>query len=199
MSTPAPEQNTPLNIDAVLADLRGFGIEEFEEILTIIVGGKEMRIKLANVPTEADLTAMLAVEGQKDYAFFQSIKLELLSRAITWINGVSISSLTKQQRLVTCPVTNFTCDIQVALRNLIQSWGLEVMQVLFKVLMVHSQTIENRLFDEFPQAAVLTDVERRYRERIERELEEQTRAVIADQVEELMSTDPVDEEVDETL
>jgi hypothetical protein len=188
----------PASIDDVLKDLRSFGIEEFEEVLTLTIDGKKLRLKLANVPVEADILAMLAVEEKKNYQFFQGIKLELLSRSITWINGVDIRSMSKKERLVNCPVNGVPCDIQVALRNVIQSWGLEVMQVLFKVLMVHSQTIENRLFDEFPDAAVLTNVERRYRERIERDLEEQTRQVLTEQVDELMSIDVPGDETDET-
>jgi hypothetical protein len=48
------------------------------------------------------------------------------------------------------------------------------------VLMVHSQTIENRLFASFPDAAVLTDVERRYRDRMEGEIEEFTKDALQD-------------------
>jgi hypothetical protein len=188
-----PVENTPMSLDQVLADLRGFGIEEFEEILTLTIAGKKLQMKLSNVPTDGDLTAMLAVEGLKNYAFFQEIKVELLSRAITWLNGIDIAKLTKLERRVIDPSDGLPKDIQVVLRNLIKSWGLEVMQVLWKVLMVHSQTIENRLFENFPQAAQLTDVERRYRERIEKELEELQRNALTERVDEILNEEEIEE------
>jgi hypothetical protein len=179
-------ERTPASLSEVIADLRGFGIEEFEEILTLEIGGKQVRLKLANVPTDQDLTAMLAVEGTKGYVFFQEIKVELLSRSITWINGVDLRKLEGKDRLVVDPKDGFPKDIQVILRDTIKGWGIEIMQVLWKVLMVHSQTIENRLFEKFPDAAVLTDVERRYREHIEREMEEMTKDAIQERVANLL-------------
>ena len=97
--TVVPEK-TPASLADVLADLRGFGIEEFEEILTMDISGKKLQIKMSNVPTDQDLIAMLAVEGTKGYVFFQEIKVELLSRAVTWINGVDIGKLQGKDRLV---------------------------------------------------------------------------------------------------
>ena len=120
--SPAPEAPTPLSIDEVLVDLRGFGIEEFEEIRTITVAGKTLQLKIANVPTEADLTAVIAVDGYKNYQFFQEVKIELLSRSI---NEVDISKMTPIQRRVTDPIDGFPKDIQVVLLGLIKSWGLE--------------------------------------------------------------------------
>jgi hypothetical protein len=190
-----PEEPIPLSVSDVLADLRGFGIEEFEEILTLTISGKTIRIKLSNVPTDGDLMAMVAVEGMKNYAFFQEVKIELLSRAITWINGIDINKLTKLERRVKDPEDGLPKDIQVVLRGLIKSWGLEVMQVLWKVLMVHSQSIENRLFDSFPQAAVLTDVERRYQERIQKDLEQMTKDALQDRVDQILGEDTEPEEV----
>lgn len=185
-SPEAQEVPVPQSIDDILADLRGFGIEEFEEILTLTIAGKTVQLKLANVPTEADLTAIIAVDGFKNYQFFQEVKIELLSRSITWINGVDIRKLTKVERRVTDPIDGLPKDIQVVLLSLIKSWGLEVMQVLWKVLMVHSQSIENRLFDSFPQAAVMTDVERRYFERIEKEMEQLAGDALKERVNQLI-------------
>jgi hypothetical protein len=180
-------------LNEVIADLRGFGIEEFEEILTLECGGKKVRIKLANIPTDQDLTAMLAVEGSKGYIFFQEIKVEILSRSITWINGVDLRKLAGKDRLVTDPKDGLPKDIQVVLRDTIKGWGIEIMQVLWKVLMVHSQTIENRLSASFPDAAVLTDVERRYRDRMEREIEEFTKDALRDSISRIIDAD-TDEE-----
>lgn len=77
-------------------------------------------------------------------------------------------------------------DIQVVLRNMIDaSWGQEYMQAMWKVLMVHSQGIENRLLESFPEAATMTDAERRLTERARKEVEEATKEVIQDQVAQL--------------
>ena len=189
--TAVPEK-TPASLADVLADLRGFGIEEFEEILTMDIGGKKLQIKMSNVPTDQDLVAMLAVEGLKGYVFFQEIKVELLSRAVTWINGVDIGKLQGKDRLVIDRRDGFPKDVQIILREVIKSWGIEIMQVLWKVLMVHSQTIENRLFESFPEAAVLTNTERRYRDRVDKELTEFAQNAIQEQISEMLDTESND-------
>jgi len=189
--TVVPEK-TPASLADVLADLRGFGIEEFEEILTMDISGKKLQIKMSNVPTDQDLIAMLAVEGTKGYVFFQEIKVELLSRAVTWINGVDIGKLQGKDRLVIDRRDGFPKDVQIILREVIKSWGIEIMQVLWKVLMVHSQTIENRLFESFPEAAVLTNTERRYRDRVDKELTEFAQNAIQEQISEMLDTESND-------
>jgi len=189
--TVVPEK-TPASLADVLADLRGFGIEEFEEILTMDISGKKLQIKMSNVPTDQDLIAMLAVEGTKGYVFFQEIKVELLSRAVTWINGCDISKLEGKDRLVIDRRDGFPKDIQIIIRDTIKSWGIEIMQVLWKVLMVHSQTIENRLFESFPEAAVLTNTERRYRDRVDKELTEFAQNAIQEQISEMLDTESND-------
>jgi hypothetical protein len=144
------------------------------------------------VPTDQDLIAMLAVEGTKGYVFFQEIKVELLSRAVTWINGCDISKLEGKDRLVIDRRDGFPKDIQIIIRDTIKSWGIEIMQVLWKVLMVHSQTIENRLFESFPEAAVLTNTERRYRDRVDKELTEFAQNAIQEQISEMLDTESND-------
>jgi hypothetical protein len=93
---------------------------------------------------------MLAVEGSKGYVFFQEIKVELLSRSITWINAIDLRKLVGKDRLVIDPKDGLPKDIQVVLRDTIKSWGIEIMQVLWKVLMVHSQTVETVSLRAFP-------------------------------------------------
>lgn len=179
--TPAP------SIGDILADLKGFGIEDFQEVLTIQSGGKELRLKLSNLPTDEDIQAILAVEGSKGYAFFQEVKIEILSRSISWINDVDIRALTPRERVVKDPKDGNLRDIQVILRDTIRSWGQEILQVLWKVLMVHSQTIESRLFESFPDAAVLTEVELRYRDRIQKEIDESVKDAIQERIGDLTS------------
>src|SRR5271166_6233835 len=107
----------PANIDEIIAGLRGFGIEENEDILKLRAGGKEHHLRISNIPTEAELTSLLAVEDQKGYAWLQRIKAEVLSRAITWIDGVPTKSL--EGRMFTDPTTGLQMLWQPALRNII--------------------------------------------------------------------------------
>jgi hypothetical protein len=48
--------------------------------------------------------------------------------------------------------------------------------------MVHSQTIEDRLMESIPEAAVMTEVERRLTQRARQEIEAATQEVIEEQV-----------------
>ena len=112
-----------------------------------IVGGKTLRLKIANLPSDQDLTAMLAVEDKKGYIFFQEIKIELLSRAITWINGADLRKLQGKDRLVYDSRDGLQKDINRVSGNH-QSLGRGLMQML-RMLLVHSQGIENSLFDSF--------------------------------------------------
>ena len=133
------------SIDDIIADLRGFGVEELEEPLVLTVGAKTVRIKFSNIPTEDDLQALVAVEGAKGYIFFQEVKLEILSRAISWINGISIRQLSPNQRFVADPTDGgIVKDIQVVLRQTIRSWGTEVLQVLW-IEEATKQALEQRV------------------------------------------------------
>lgn len=193
-----PVERTPTNISDVLADLQGFGIEECEEILTITSGKQMIRWKFSNISTDDDLEANLATEETKGYDHFQRIKADILSRAISWMNGVDLTKLEGTARLVLDPKTGEKVDFRVGLRRTILSWGVEIMQLMWKALMVHVQSIEDRLFESLPEAAVMTEVERRYRDRVEKELEEVTRDVLQPRIaalfdQEIEGTDEVQE------
>lgn len=192
------EDVTPQSLDEVAAGLQGFGIEEFEEILTVRSGNKGMRIRLSNICTDDEMFSLMAVEGEKGYAFIQRIKCEILSRAISWISfgakagndwqwraGISLSSLPAAKRVTTDPKDGQQKDIQVVLRNLIQGWGEELVQVLWKVFMTHAQRIEDRLIEEFPAASTMTAVEERFLAAARKEVEDSTREQIRDTVQEL--------------
>jgi len=178
-------EQAPQSIDDIIAGLCGFGIEDNEEILTIKASGTQHQLRISNIPTEEEMMALLAVEESKGYLWVQKIKIEILSRAISWIDGISIRTLSPKQRMVKDPTDKsgvFHKDIQVVLRNIIAGWGQEVTQVLWKVLMVHSQKIEDRLIDSFPESAIMTDVERRFFEKAMKEIEDVNKAVIAEEV-----------------
>jgi hypothetical protein len=176
----SPVEATPASLDEVILGLRGFGIEENEDILTLKAGGKEHRLRISNIPTEAELVALLAVEDQKGYAWLQRIKAEILSRSISWIDGVPVKSF--EGKMFTDPTTGNQMLWQPALRNVIMTWGMEIVGVLWKVFMVHSQRIEDRLKDAFPDSAIMTDVEKRFVELAVQDIEDQAREMIKDRL-----------------
>ncbi len=188
LEQPQPETEvSPKSVDEVVAALRGFGVEDYAETLVIEAGGRTVRLKLANIPSEAEMMALLAVEGTKGYLWVQKVKCEILSRAISWIDGVSIRDLTEKQRMVVDPTDpqKSRRDIQVVLRNIILGWGQEVMAVLWKVECVHSQSIEDRLVKSFPDSAIMTEVEKRFMENAIRDIDAANKKMITDQVEEM--------------
>jgi hypothetical protein len=182
---------TPQTLDDVVAGLQGFGIEEFEEILTLKSAGKTMRIRMANIATDDEMVALMAIEGQKGYAWTQRIKCEILSRAISWISfgensaGVNIRTLAPAQRIATDPKDGQQKDIQVVLRNLITGWGEELTGVLWKVFMVHCQAIEDRLTQAFPDSVTMTEVEKRFMAAALKEIEDTTKDQIRETVAEI--------------
>jgi hypothetical protein len=175
------------SIDEIVAALTGFGITDFEEILTVKVGPRELRLRIANLPTEEEMNSLFAVEEFKGYAWVQHIRCEILSRAISWINGIDIRSLTSTQRMVVDPTDKegVQKDIQVVLRNLLMGWGQEFVGVLWKVLMVHAQRITDKLYEQFPDSAIMTEYEKRFMEHAQEEIEQATADNIRQQISEM--------------
>lgn len=176
----------PASLEDIVAGLQGFGIEENEDILTVKASGREVRFRITNMCPEEETKALIAAEELKGHAWIQRIKCEILSRAITYLQvdggkGINIRELPQSERYIKHPVTKENVDIQVALRDSLLGWGHELVGVLWKVLMTHSQKIENRIFEQFPDSAVLTDVERRFMKQAMDEIEEATRQVIVEE------------------
>jgi hypothetical protein len=185
---------SPMTLDEVVAGLQGFGIEDFEEILTIESAGKKIRIRLANICTEDEMVALMAVEGMKGYAWTQRVKCEILSRAISWIAigdapGISLRTLPPEKRFVR-DKDGSDKDIQVALRNAITGWGEELVGILWKVFMVHAQRIEDRLTKDFPESATRTEIERRFMDQAMKEIEDATKEQIRETVAEIFKEGP---------
>lgn len=161
-------------IEDILADLKGLGIEEFEEILTFEVSGKKVRMRISNIPTEEEVLSLLASEEYKGHMWVQRVRCEILSRAISWLDGVSIKGDEyvkhpfKKDRLTREPIE---VNIRIALRDIIMTWGSEVTLVLWKILMVHNQKLEDRLTESFPDSTIFTEVERRFMQRVSEEIE----------------------------
>jgi len=184
-------EQVPKSIDDIISGLRGFGIEDNEEILTIQASGRKHTLRISNIPSQEEMMALLAVEDFKGYAWVQRVKIEILSRAISYIDGISVRILTPAQRLVKDPTDNAAVkkDIQVVLRNILAGWSQEVTNILWKVLMVHSQKIEDRLISSFPESAVMTEVERRFFEQALKEIDEVNKAVITEEVSNLFKVE----------
>src|SRR5271157_2042553 len=191
---------TPQSLEDVIAGLQGFGIEEFEEVLTVRSANKTMWVRFSNICTDDEMVALMAVEGMKGYAWTQRIKCEILSRAISWIAfgekgaGVNLRSLTPIQRMTVDPKDGQQKDIQVVLRNLIIGWGEELVRILWKVYMVHVQQIEDRLSGAFPESALTTEVERRFLAAALKEIEDGTKEHIRETVAEIFKEEGVAEE-----
>ncbi len=193
----ANEKVAPQTLDDIVAGLSGFGIEENENILMVKASGREVRFRITNMCPEEETKALIAAEELKGHAWIQRIKCEILSRAITYLQvdggkGINLRTLSQAERYVKHPITKDNTDIQVVLRDSLLGWGQELVGVLWKVLMTHSQEIENRIFEQFPDSAVLTDVERRFMKQAMDEIEEATRQVIVDEA--VSSTEPDVEE-----
>lgn len=183
---PAPNvvPEPPKSLEEVIAGLRGFGIEEFEEILTIKTKGRDLRVKISNVPTSDEMQAVQASDEFKGYLWVKRVKVELLSRALSWIDGIDLHHLPPDKRFlpdVTQPDLTLR-DAQVVLRNILMGWGQELVEVLWKVLMTHSQNIEDRLKAQFPDSATLTEVERRLFEQARKQIDAANKSILDEQV-----------------
>lgn len=188
----APQEAPPQSLDEIIAGLKGFGIEEFEEILTIKCKGRTLRVKIANIPTSEEMLSVQAADEFKGYLWIKRVKVELLSRAITWIDGVDIRALAPESRFVPDPTDGGKVrDIQVVLRNVIMGWGQELTEVLWKVLMTHSQNIEDRMKAQFPDNATMTEVEVRLFEQAKKQLDEANKVIIEEQVAKLYDSNIV--------
>lgn len=182
--TTVVDLQAPKSLSDVIEGLKGFGLEEVEEIINFEASGKRVSLRISNIPTDSEMKALLAAEELKGYAWVQRIRCEILSRAITWANGINIRDLTEDQRMVVDPTSkdDSKVDIQVALRNVLLGWGQEVLQTLWKILMVHSENIAKRMQKDFPQSTMMTEVERRFFEAALKEIHDASKEVIEDTV-----------------
>jgi hypothetical protein len=173
---PEPEEvaQEPLALDDIIASLEGFGVEENEDLLTLKVGGRSVRLRISNLPVEEEIIGSTKAEEYKGPAWINFMKCQLLARAITWIDGAKITPTT----YVMHPKTGDSVQAAVALADIIQSWGTTVVGVLWKILMVHTQRIEDRLIQSFPDSVIMTEVEKRFFDRALAEMEEMNRDLV---------------------
>lgn len=182
--TPTPEFDPNLTIDQIVMDLKGFGIEDTEEIINLKAGGKIISLRLSNIPNEAEIEALIAAEGLKGHIWISKIKCDILSKSITWINGVSLKD--DAGIFVVNPITGIEGHIRPVLRDMIMGWGQETVNVLWRVLMKHCQGIEDRLYESLPDTAVMTEVEKRFLAKAMEEIAEVNREVLKDTVQSIV-------------
>ena len=141
------------------------------------------------------MLSIQAAEEYKAYAWIKKVKAEIVSRSISWIDGVDIRSLTPDKRWVADPTSpdKTVRDIQEVLRNLILSWGQESLEILWKIVMTHAQSIENRLSSEFPNNMVMNEIENRLFEQARKQVEEQAKTIMDEAVSVLYDKDKDEE------
>jgi len=174
-----------LSLEEIISDLKGFGIEETSELISFGASGKQIQLRLANIPTEEEIETLLAVEEYKGHAWVSRIKAEILSRAISWVNGIDLKD--RKDEFILDPTTHKESTLRVVIRNLIMGWGQEVVNVLWKILMVHCQKIEDRLFESLPDNQVMTEVEKRFIGQALKEIEEAQQTVYKDAIKEIVN------------
>lgn len=171
------EMNQTVTLDDIINDLKGFGLKETEDVITLNVGtDKTVRLRISNLPTEEELAALAASEEYKGHMWIQRVRAELLSRAISWINGQKIEGT----EYVAHPLKEgISVNIRVALRDILMTWGVESISILWKILMVHNQKIEDSLIESFPDTVIMTNFEQRFLKQAMQELEEVNKDIVA--------------------
>lgn len=178
---------TPQSVDEIIAGLKGFGVEELEEVITIQSKGKTARLKITNIPTSDEMLSIQAADDLKGYHWVKRVKAEIISRSISWINGIDLRSLPPEKQFVVDPTDpqKAVKPVQPVLRNLILSWGMEVMEILWKVVMTHAQNIEDRMKNQFPSHMVMTEVEQRLFEQAQTQIDQRNQEIIDESLQEL--------------
>ncbi len=179
-----PEIIIPLTLDQIIADLKGFGIEDTDAPIVITASGKTVSLKLANIPTEDELATLLATEEYKGHAWIARVKGEILSRSISSINGLKLSE--HKDNIINDLTTGEEVLLQTALRNMVMGWGQEVVNVLWKILMVHCQRLEDRLFESLPDSQIMTEVEKRFIQQAMQEISESQTQVYREAAKEML-------------
>ena len=176
-----------LSVDEIIAGLQGFGIEDTEELIKLTVDNKTVSLRLSNIPSEAEIQALYSAEELKGHAWVTRIKCEVLSRAISWINGISLKDA--NSIFIVNPITGTEGNIRPILRDLLMGWGQESVNVLWKILMVHCQKIEDRLYESLPDATIMTDVEKRFFQKALEEIDQINKEVVKDSIKEMQDTE----------
>lgn len=151
-----------MDLSDVLAELQGFGIEENEEILTIkLDSGKSVQLKISTVSTQDETESLIRCEQFKGHLWIQNVKIQMVARAITNINGLVV----RDGMYVRDSVTGENIEIRTAIANMLSEWGVTVVGILWKILMVHTQRLEDKLIGQFSDATIMTQAESTFLQR----------------------------------
>ena len=180
--------DTPKSMDEVIRGLKGFGLEENEEILSFNAGGRTVRLRISNIPTEQEIKAL---DGTESSRATLGCSASAAKSCLGPLPGLMeyLSTLSPSKDIVWSE--DPTCQQQRGgnagrhpgrAAQHPAGWGQEVLQTLWKVLMVHCDSIEKRMQQSFPQSALMTEVERRFFEAALKEIRDTSREVIEDTI-----------------
>lgn len=157
--------NSP-EFDQLLKDLQGFGITNNEDIININVRGRKLALQIANISPDMEIFAMARADGLKGYAWVQRMRCEILAAATVKLNGVAIASVP----YATDPKTGEDRPTLLILTDMYSGWGQEACLILWKIYMNHCQKLEDELLEQLPDDLIMTEVEKRFMDRIGEEL-----------------------------
>ena len=163
---PLEEPLDPAFIDAILEGIRGFGIADTEQMVTMTVKGRTVNLRLSNLSPEDEIHSLIANSELKGHPWVQRMRCDLLAKAVTWINGVPVTD----DLFATDPYTKEDRTVRAILRDMFARWGAQAVLVLWRIYMVHCQRLENNLIEQLPDAAIMTEVERRWMDLVADEL-----------------------------
>ena len=170
--SPSTDPTTPLGVldpdevNSILDSLKGFGICDNDQLITMTVNGRTVNLRVSNLSPEDEIKSLLTNVEIKGHAWVQQMRCDLLSRAITWINGVHVTDDTFAKD----PYLLEDRPIRAILRDMFMRWGGQPVLIFWKIYMVHCQSIENNLMAQLPDAAIFTNAEARFMEQVADEL-----------------------------
>ncbi len=156
-------------MDQILLDLQGFGITEMEQSIVIpgAPGQPDLEVRLSNISPDDEIEVLIKTQDFANFGWVNKIRSAIMARSITWMNGISLRS----NPVVMNPRTGERQPIKTVLEDMLNHSGQEVVQVLWKLYMVHVEKVEARLYDALPDAKIMTAVEKRFMDRIRQELD----------------------------
>jgi hypothetical protein len=182
---------SPEEVSTILFDLKGFGIADNEEIITLNVRGRRVQLRVSNISNDDEVFGMMRTEGVKGFAWVQRMRCEILARAITWINGVETSTV----EYAVDPYSGEERPLKLILVDMLMKWGQEAVLIFWKIYMLHCQNLENSILEQLPDAMVMTQVEQRFLARVGEELAAVGALAIAETAEEIgLALDPDEKE-----
>lgn len=164
--------------NAVLEDIKSFGITDTEEIITMTVKGQRVQLRFSNVSDYDDIESQMRSQQLKGFAWVQHMRAEILARATTWINGVDLRTI----QYAKDPYTGDDRPLVLILADMYRRWGQQATLVLWKCYMVHCQRLEDNLIEQLPDSAIATEVESRFLQRVAEDLQTIGSAAVAETI-----------------